>query len=312
MRYHHKVLLLIFLHTQLNVFSQTVFTGNGVIDTEGNLYPSIVLGNGQEWMTTNLSANRFSDGTQLNYCEEQQIWSTSEFPCYAAYSNIITNAQNLGYLYNFYTIASDKNICPSGWRVPSELDWSKFSNYLGGFAVAGGKLKSTNSTHWLAPNIGATDEINFSAIGAGCRYNQGYFNNYSTYAFFWTSTELDGTWAWFRSLKNNSDELVRNFSKKQNGYSIRCMRDLEAGVIDNKAERIEIVPNPVIDKFEVLLNEELRNQIQYLKITDLFGKIVLLTHDNNMFLELHDVPKGIYFLEIISNNFNIKKRFIKI
>jgi hypothetical protein len=90
------------------------------------------------------------------------------------------------------------------------------------------------------------------------------------------------------------------------------MRDLEAGVIDNKAERIEIVPNPVIDKFEVLLNEELRNQIQYLKITDLFGKIVLLTHDNNMFLELHDVPKGIYFLEIISNNFNIKKRFIKI
>ena len=294
------------------VQSQTYFSGNGVMDVEGNMNETIVLGNGQEWMATNLSVNRFSDGTELTYCENQQVWATSETPCYTAYSNNLSNVNQLGYLYNFYSVESDRNICPSGWRVPTELDWSKFSNYIGGLAVAGGKLKSTSSQHWSAPNIGATNEINFSAIAGGCRYNQGYFNNLNTYAFFWTSSELDGTWAWYRSLKNDSDEMIRNFSKKQSGYSIRCMRDLDAGMNDENFQQISIYPNPVVDEFEIFMNDELKDQIEQIIITDLSGNHIFYRKGNKTFFDFIGLPQGVYLVEVNAKKFNVKKRIFKI
>jgi uncharacterized protein (TIGR02145 family) len=309
---HPLKILVFFVILTFSSYEQIYFEGAGVIDNDGNFLESIVLGNGQEWITTNLNVTHFSNGTPIRHCADQFEWTNSITPCYTQYPNQTNLITQAGYLYNFYSVVDEKNVCPLGWRVPNELDWSKFSSYLGGLAIAGGKMKSTSNDHWSNPNIGATNEINFSAIAAGCRYDQGFFNNFNTYAFFWTASELDDNLAWYRSLKYNSDEMIRNFSKKQNGYSIRCMRDLESSIIDNLDFTFIMSPNPVSDFMEITLNKEIELQIREIIITDMSGHVKFLEKQFAPIIDMSNFPSGVYFLEVRTAVFNSKRLFVKI
>jgi uncharacterized protein (TIGR02145 family) len=99
------------------------------------------------------------------------------------------------------------------------------TDYLGGESVAGGKMKSVGTDYWSSPNTGATNESGFSALSGGFRDFDGNFYNIGGIAVFWSSTELDGAFAWFRKLITDSGNVDRSLSLQSFGASVRCLKD---------------------------------------------------------------------------------------
>ncbi len=110
--------------------------------------------------------------------------------------------------------------------MPSDAEWTTLENYLGGASVAGGKLKST-STLWASPNGSATNESGFSGLPGGNRNFNGTYDYVSNAGDWWSSTyvEFTTTDAWGRYLFYHVGYSSRSFSNKQNGFSVRCLRD---------------------------------------------------------------------------------------
>jgi uncharacterized protein (TIGR02145 family) len=109
--------------------------------------------------------------------------------------------------------------------VPTDVEWTTLTTFLGGVAVASGKLKSTGLQHWLSPNLDATNESGFSGLPAGFRYLIGTFNFIGTDGVWWSSTESSAASALYRSLSYNDGDANRNTNNKEVGFSVRCLRD---------------------------------------------------------------------------------------
>ena len=158
--------------------SITFQEGNGVSDIDGNFYPSIIIGNGQEWTTLNLKTTKYSDGSPINNVLSNVSWANSSIGSWCYYDNDILNDDIYGKLYNYYAligdtipveryIRNDQNIildtlyydsfpckiCPAGWKIPYEDDWIDLINYLGNANTAGGKMNDTSLVYWKIPNL---------------------------------------------------------------------------------------------------------------------------------------------------------------
>lgn len=207
------------------VYSQT--PGGGVVDIQGNSYPTVIIGN-QEWMAANLKVSKWKNGDVIPYISGNSNWANATTSGLCILNNdSATNFQNYGYLYNFYVIEDPRGLCPTGWRVPSDSEWVVMGTYLGGLSVAGGKLKSTSSL-WQSPNTGATNLSGFSALPNGLRDFPGNFSSWTALATFWSSTQrqMSGYYdGWYRDIWYNSAQLERLSYSKKNGFAVRCMRN---------------------------------------------------------------------------------------
>ena len=102
------------------------------------------------------------------------------------------------------------------------------TDYLGGYQLSGGKMKSPGTAYWQTPNEGATNESAFSALPGGFRNFDGSFNGIRNNAFFWSATEYDNGSAWYRSLNFGNSDVNRDsdfVDYKSSGASVRCLRD---------------------------------------------------------------------------------------
>lgn len=206
--------------------------GGGVVDVDGNSYPSLVFGNGQEWMGQNLRATHFANGDPIPYVPDSLVWSGLDTPAWCAVDNNLLNAVTYGQSYNWHVVSDTRKVCPENWHVPTDLEWYGLVNYLGGEAVAGGKLKSTgdaaNDTGLWWENIGATNESGFSAVPAGNRPAAAWnYGNVSYVAFFWTATsdpnDIARAWAWV-CQSSDATTFHGNYEKRM-GFSLRCVKD---------------------------------------------------------------------------------------
>lgn len=119
-------------------------------DQEGNVYKTITIGT-QTWMAENLRTTTYNDGTVIPNVTDNDEWADLSTPAYCWYDNdSATYAQTYGALYNWYTVATD-SLCPTGWHVPTDAEWTILTDTLGGLTIAGGLLKETGTTHWTAP-----------------------------------------------------------------------------------------------------------------------------------------------------------------
>jgi uncharacterized protein (TIGR02145 family) len=292
--------------------AQSAAPGNGVTDADGNFYPSIVLGNGQEWMAENLRTTKFANGADIPKAENNLVWSNTATANYADYQNNIDLSAVYGRLYNFFSTLDERNVCPAGWHVPTNIEWTKFTNEIGGLGVAGSVLKSTGTEFWSAPNTGATNTIGFNALPNGCRYDGGNYNNLGTYAFYWTATELDTTFSWYRALKYDVPTAFRNFTKKQNGYAIRCVKNQPLNLDEIHLPFIKLFPNPFTDLLEIKVSEDLKSAPQTVMVlTDGKGQKIKYIHLDNLQIDLSDLPSGLYFLFISSGNFSETLKVVK-
>jgi uncharacterized protein (TIGR02145 family) len=195
-----------------------------VTDVEGNLYKTITIGP-QTWMAENLATVRFSDGTAIPLIKEDAVWEGLTKPGYCWYKNDEAAFKiDYGALYNWYTVKTGK-LCPGGWHVPTDEEFTILTNHLGGEMTAGGKMKVPDVTFWVDPNTGATNTSGFSALPGGFRYFDGKFFDFGFSGYWWSSTEYVASIAWFRFLYYNESSLFRFNNQMRNGFSIRCIKD---------------------------------------------------------------------------------------
>lgn len=197
--------------------------GEKLTDIEGNEYKTLWI-NGKQWMAENLRVIKYNDGSEIPLVTSNDEWMVLTTPAYSWYNNDEeTYGATYGVLYNWFVVNTGK-LCPEGWHVPSDDEWTGLIDFLGGEEVAGGKLKSTSN--WLEPNTGATDAIGMNMQPSGARRdNNGTFFRIEQYAFFWSSTENNEARAWQRHLYNGNEIAKRGYSDKKYGFAVRCVKD---------------------------------------------------------------------------------------
>lgn len=208
-------------------------------DQEGNAYRTILIGE-QEWMAENLKTSTYRNGDTIPYVTDDSEWSTLNTGAYCFYNNDATFNCPFGKLYNWYTVVDSRNVCPVGWHVPTDDELSLLVNFLdpdadGGNNTnsSGGKMKSFGLQYWGYPNLSAANESGFSGLPGGARYPLGPSNSLNYGGYWWSSTEGNSNYAWARVLDSNNGSCHRwgpEFSKRF-GFSVRCLRDNNTGLI---------------------------------------------------------------------------------
>ncbi len=204
----------------------TTATSQTVTDIDGNTYNTVQIGT-QVWMSENLKTSRYRNGGSIPYVLGNAAWAALTTGAWSNYDHDAANDPIYGKLYNWYTTLGD-TLCPTGWGVPTDAEWTTLTTYLGGESVAGGKMKSIGTAYWASPNTGATNESGFSVLPGGYRGSDGSFNFIRNYAFFWSATEFDNfnsIYAWFRNLNYSNGNVRRDIIYKSEGASVRCLRD---------------------------------------------------------------------------------------
>jgi uncharacterized protein (TIGR02145 family) len=213
-----------------------------ISDIDGNVYRTVLLGS-QCWMASNLKTTKYSDNTPIPNVTSADNWETLGYGAYVWYNNDAGWKDLYGALYNWYAVDFYNGLCPGGWHVPSNEEWNILSDYIGGTEPPhGDELKScrqiaspllgecNTSDHprWKNYNrlIYGTDDHGFSGLPAGYRYSYGPFAYLGRYVFFWSSTETSVNTAWYRGLYYDSSQIIQGSTfSKQNGFSVRCLRD---------------------------------------------------------------------------------------
>lgn len=204
--------------------NEVSFKTISISDIDGNVYNMVTIGT-QIWMASNLKTTKYNDGTPIPLVTDNTAWSNLETPGYCWYNNdAAANKNTYGALYNWYTVNTGK-LCPTGWHMPSDAEWTVLTSYLGGESVAGGKLKETGTSHWLSPNAYATNTTGFTALPGGYRYRLGEFLYIGFNGFWWSSSEYDTNYVWYRFMRYYSSDASRDVFYRENGFSVRCLRD---------------------------------------------------------------------------------------
>jgi uncharacterized protein (TIGR02145 family) len=204
----------------------------GIITTPGAgvtfadyTYSSIILGNGQEWMAENLRTTVYANGDSIPNITDNTQWANLTTGAWVHYNNDSQYENPYGKLYNWYTVNDPRNVCPVGWHIPADGEWTVLTDYIGGVAVAGGKMKTTGTQYWQSPNINATNESGFSGQPAGSRIDDGTFYLILSHGGFWSNSENDVNNSLVRILYYNNGDVLNDINAKKNGLSVRCLRD---------------------------------------------------------------------------------------
>jgi uncharacterized protein (TIGR02145 family) len=191
-----------------------------VIDIEGNYYPTFKFGN-QEWFLINLKTAKYKNGEPINEAAQEIIWRTAKTGAWCYYKND-KGFNDIGKLYNGYAILDKRGICPEGWSVPTNQEWQKLIDFLGGRKNAVNQLKSSNG--WYQGKNGNSNSI-FSGYPLGSRNFKGEFAGNANYTDWWTSTMTSTYSLYIRSLSFSNDDVYEDIFNYNYGLSVRCIKN---------------------------------------------------------------------------------------
>ena len=200
--------------------SPSSFTcGTSTVTYDGHAYSTVLIGS-QCWFAENLRNDNYADGTAIPGGLDAATWGSTTAGAFTIYdeggANEATNLATYGRLYNWYAVTDGAGLCPTGWHVPTDAEWTTLETQLGGASVAGGKMKSVS---WDGDNTSG-----FSGLPAGGRYSDGYFYLLGDDGYWWSSSP-DGGLAIYRYLNSGLSSVFRNSSNPRNGFSVRCLQD---------------------------------------------------------------------------------------
>ncbi len=244
-----------------------IIYGDGVTDIDGNDYITVIIGD-QEWMAENLRVTRYRDGTAIPTGLDNTEWVNTTIGAYAVYDHNAGNTDGIdspeemvaiyGKLYNWFAVDNSSGLCPDGWSVPGNADWTQLAHYVasqgypiewdnpngGGNALKscrqvdspmGGDCDTSEHPRWDAHDTHyGFNEFGFSSLPGGYRW--GTSGNYSfigKFSFWWSSSESMETDAYHRQTGFTNGSLFGAITIKNYGFAIRCLRDIAAPELYN-------------------------------------------------------------------------------
>ena len=200
-----------------------VFLMNSYSKAQGN-YDTVKIGN-QTWMKKNLDVSTYRNGDPIPQVKDPKKWGELKTGAWCYFDNDPVNGPIYGKLYNWYAVNDPRGLAPAGWHLPGDHEWDALDTQLGGYNIAGGKMKEAGTIHWLAPNTGATNKSGFTGLPGGYRYLNGKFYDLGVSTSWWNTAEANATDAWAHGLSYDSEVAGADGSYKRNGFSVRCVKD---------------------------------------------------------------------------------------
>ena len=183
----------------------------------------------QIWMSKNLDISNYRNGDVIPKVTDPGVWANLTTGAWCWLNNdSATYAATYGKLYNWYAVNDPRGLAPQGWHVPTEDEWTTLATCLGGFTVAGGKMKEAGLSHWLSPNTYGDYSSGFTGLPGGYLNVNGIFYGYGTNGYWWSATPDTSTSSAasvYFFLSSTSRSLLKTFNNNQFGYSVRCVKD---------------------------------------------------------------------------------------
>jgi len=248
---------------------------------DSRVYNTVQIG-AQCWMAQNLNfGNRVNGNTLQTYNEtpEKYCYNDQEANCY-----IYGGLYQWDEMMQYSETPGAQGICPEGWYIPDEAEWTWLTNFLGGSSSAGGSMKEIGITHWSTPNTGASNSSGFTALPGGTRDLSGSFSNQNFFGNFWTSTGVDADLSTRRILAYNQAQISANNYSTESGLSVRC----------RKRETLQITPEiQTVDDNAGSFNIEITSStswivvenVNWITVTPMSGNgnnTLTLTYDANI------------------------------
>ena len=217
-------------------------TDSDVASMDGYNYDIVTIGD-QCWFAENLRTTVYADGDLIPAGLTEGEWTSTTSGATAVYGegsstcnhyspdiDACDDAQSLteyGRLYNWYAVDDARGLCPSGWHVPTDGEWTELEDYITAQGFSGSEGTALKSTYGWYVNGYGTDDFGFSALPGGTRdYYYGWFGYAGFYGRWWSSSPSGGD-AWYRSLIYATPVVSRNDFNPRVGFSVRCLRDAD-------------------------------------------------------------------------------------
>jgi uncharacterized protein (TIGR02145 family) len=205
----------------------------GIVRVE--LAQTITIGT-QVWSTQNLNVSTFRNGDPIPQAKSDEDWKKAgdnKQPAWCYYENRSiqndpVNGEKYGKLYNWYAVNDPRGLAPKGWHIPTDDEWTKLTNFLGGEDIAGKKMKSTSGwkVNFNGNSGNGTNESGFNGLPGGFRnHKYGESLLISIEGTWWSSSEYDADTAWYRYILNNYMGCSRYHNFKTFGLAVRCVKD---------------------------------------------------------------------------------------
>lgn len=295
------------------------------VDLDGHVYSVGQYGT-QCWMRNNLRTSKYSNGHSIPLAASNTDWQNATSGRYSNYDNNASYDPTYGKLYNWLAAIDPRNICPTGWHVPSDDDWKTLEIEMGMPANEldlvdvrgndqniGGDMKVDNGI-WADPNQTATNNSNFSAYPAGLRRFNGLFQESTFVANFWTTDEFGDGSSYIRTLDYFWGGVTRKFDLQESGFSCRCVYDTLVFTSINDYENqalVSLYPNPASNRINVRLYN--LTDPQSINLLDNSGRIVYtrqLKNEDQMSFDISSIQTGIYHAIITSGDGTITRKVI--
>ncbi len=198
-----------------------------VKDIEGNVYGTVKIGN-QIWLSQNLRTSHYNDGTSIPNVIDRIEWENLSHGAYCWNANdSVAYANTYGAFYNWETVNTGK-LCPIGWHVPTQNEWSELINFVSAKDNSGDEGTSLKSKYGWANDSNGTDDYDFVALPGGYRYASGYFRESGFIGNWWSANALDDSGlAKYIGMMSYRTDVRIDINSKSYGLSVRCLKDMD-------------------------------------------------------------------------------------
>ena len=209
---------------------------------DGHTYEAVEIGD-QCWFAENLRTTVYADGTTIPAGLTDGEWTSTTSGATAVYGegssgcnsyspdidacDEAASLSEYGRLYNWYAVDDARGLCPTGWHVPTDGEWTDLEDSITSQGFSGTEGTALKSTYGWSNSGNGTDDFGFSALPGGFRFfNNGFFFNAGNVGFWWSSSPSGGL-ALNRNLYNYNPVVNRSLSNPRAGFSVRCLRDAD-------------------------------------------------------------------------------------
>ena len=209
------------------------------VNYQGYDYATVLIGE-QCWFAENLRSELYLNGDSIAANRNESEWQNTLSGAVAVngegssfcYNNSpdgdacdeVWSLTEYGRLYNWYAVDDIRGLCPGGWHVPTDEEWTVLTDQIGGEVMAGGQMKT--SYGWSNGGNG-TNSSGFAGLPGGYRSSDGFFYSAGNSATWWSSSVFNSSLTWVRFLDYYNDLVNRDYSPKRQGFSVRCIQDAE-------------------------------------------------------------------------------------